>query len=138
MRKSVLYFAKPLCFLLIISFALLDLSVQTARAGMIGTETIMNTEAGMQSRAEVLAFLERQDVQRMMTRQGVNPEEAKMRVASLSDAEVARLSQVIDRMPAGGDASTWFGVALLIFFVILISDLLGYTNILPFVRSPAR
>jgi hypothetical protein len=138
MRKTVLYFAKPLCFLLIFSFMLLDISVHSARAGMIGTEAIINAESEKKSRAEVFAFLERQDVQRVLSRQGVDPEEAKSRVASLSDAEVARVSKVIDRLPAGGNAGTVFGVALLIFFVLLITDILGFTNIFGFVRSPAR
>jgi hypothetical protein len=137
MRKLILFLAKPLCFLLIVSYSLLDLNLQSARAGLIGTETVLNAGADQKSRARVADFFERQEVQQVLNRQGIDPAEARNRVASLSDEAVARVAKVLDRLPAGGDTGTVVGVALLVFFILLVTDILGYTNIFGFAR-PAR
>jgi hypothetical protein len=38
----------------------------------------------------------------------------------------------MDALPAGGDA---LGVALIVFLVLLFTDIMGYTKIFPFTRS---
>lgn len=136
MRKMIRYVAKPLCLFLVVSFALLDLSVHTAKAGMINTETILNTRANEDGRARVTAFLEREDVQQAMVAQGVNPEEAKNRVAALSDAEIGRINGELDRLPAGaGSLGVIIGAAVLIFIVLLVTDILGLTKVFSFTRT---
>jgi hypothetical protein len=135
MRKVIAYLAKPLCFLLIVSYSLLDLNVKSARAGLVGTETVMKVGADQKARSQVSEFLGRQEVQQALIRQGIDPAEARNRVASLSDEEVGRVAKVLDRLPAGGDTGTVVGVALLVFFVLLITDILGYTNLFGFVRG---
>ena len=63
---------------------------------------------------------------------GVNPDEARQRVAALSDQELASLSDKVDHLPAGGD---FFGTVGLIFIILLITDILGFTKIFPFTRA---
>jgi hypothetical protein len=65
----------------------------------------------------------------------VSREQARARVAALSDAEAAELAARIDELPAGG--IDVLGVALIVFLVLLLTDILGYTKIFPFTR-PAR
>ncbi|MBU4177473.1 MAG: PA2779 family protein, partial [Proteobacteria bacterium] len=56
-------------------------------------------------------------------------------VASLSDAELAKISQAMEQMPAGGDAvGAIVGAAVFIFVVLLITDLLGLTHVFSFVN----
>lgn len=62
---------------------------------------------------------------------GVNPADVKARVAALTDAEAADLARNIDTAPAGGI----LGLILLVFLVLLITDILGLTKIFPFTRS---
>ena len=50
---------------------------------------------------KVRTFLSRDDVQREMQALGVDPEEAKQRVNSLSDAELSRIAGHIGEDPAG-------------------------------------
>jgi hypothetical protein len=137
MRELTRHLAKPLCLLLIVSFMLLDLNVQSARAGIIGTETILNVQADENTRARVAAFLQRQDVETALAAKGVSPAEARERVASLSDAEVIRVAEAIDRLPAGGDAAGVLGAILFVLVVLVITDIIGVTNVFPFVR-PTR
>ncbi len=70
---------------------------------------------------------------------GVDPEEARTRVASLSDREIGQIAGQIDRLPAGqGVIVALIGAALFVFLVLLITDLLGLTHVFPFVRHPSR
>lgn len=129
---------KPVSFLLIFSFLLLDFSVQTAQAQLIDTNTVIAVQQGEASRERVAAFLGREDVQQAMIQHGVDAAEARQRVASLSDAELARISQVMEQLPAGGSAvGAIVGAAVLIFIVLLITDILGLTNVFSFV-NPQR
>src|SRR5260221_462869 len=90
-----------------------------AQAGLVSTESV--AVAG--SRERVAAFLERTDVQRQLETLGVAPQEVKSRVAALSDAEVASLAGKIDNLPAGGDGVGVIGLLLLVFLVLLITDI---------------
>ncbi len=125
---------KPVSLLLVFAFLLLDFSVHTATAKMIDTNTVIAVQKDQASRERVAAFLGREDVQQVMVRHGVDVTEAQKRVASLSDAELLRISQTMDQLPAGGGAvGTIVGAALLIFLVLLVTDLLGLTHVYPFV-----
>ena len=105
-----------------------------AQAGLVSTESVQ--AAG--SREKVAAFLERAEVQRELQTLGVAPQDVKSRVAALSDADVASLAGRIDSLPSGGDAiGGIIGVALIVFLVLLITDILGLTKVFPFTR-PVR
>ncbi|PIW84353.1 MAG: hypothetical protein COZ95_10230 [Nitrospirae bacterium CG_4_8_14_3_um_filter_50_41] len=105
---------------------------------MVGTETALNTTEGRNARTRLVNFLNRQDVQTVMVQQGVRPEEARARINSLTDTEVNRISGMMDRLPAGGDAvGALIGAALFVFIVLLITDLLGLTRVYSFVNHPA-
>jgi hypothetical protein len=41
----------------------------------------------------------------------------------------------MDELPAGGDA---LGLLVFIFLVLLFTDIMGFTNIFPFVKHPQR
>jgi hypothetical protein len=66
---------------------------------------------------------------------GVDAAEAKARVDAMTDAEVVEVAARLDHLPAGGSAvGAVIGAIVLIFLVLLITDLLGLTNVFPFVR----
>ena len=126
-------FMKPISLLVIFSFLLLQFSVQQAKAGMIDTDlAIANHDNG---RARILAFLDRPEVQQAMEQQGVARAEAQQRVASLTDAEVTKIAHAMQQLPAGGDGlGTVVGAAVLIFVILLITDIMGLTHLFSFVR----
>jgi len=127
---------KPVSFFLIFSLFLLDFSVQTAKAQMIGTTTVIAAQKQEAVRERVTAFLGRDDVRQAMVQRGVDVAEAQKRVASLSDSELTKISQAMEQLPAGGDAGLGaiVGAAVFIFVVLLITDLLGLTHIFSFVN----
>lgn len=125
---------KPVSFLLIVSFLLLNFSAQPAQAQLIGTNAVIAAQKQAAIREQVTTFLGRDDVQKVMVQHGVDAAEAQKRVASLSDSELTRISHAMERLPAGGDGvSAVVGAAVFIFLVLLITDLLGLTHVFPFV-----
>lgn len=128
-------FMRTISLLLIISFLLLDFSVQTAKAGMITTDTAIAVATAENDRAHLIAFLDRPELQKAMMQQGISGTEAKQRVASLSDTEVTKIAHAMKQLPAGGDAlGTVVGATLLVFFVLLLTDIMGLTRVFPFVK----
>lgn len=107
---------------------------QSAQAVMIGTG-----EAGATApsgRAHISALLERPDVQAQLENLGISKTDAQARVAALSDAEVAAVDNKIGSLPAGGDGI--IGALVLIFVILLITDLLGFTKVFPFTHPIQR
>jgi hypothetical protein len=129
------FIAKPLSIFLIFSFILLDFTAITAKAGLIGTETVINTLQGEKSRSRITAFLNRQEILDVFSSQGIDPLQAQKRVASLTDQEVSEICKVLDQLPAGGNGvGAVVGAAVFIFLVLLVTDLLGLTHVFSFVR----
>jgi len=113
----------------------MTMPLQTVCASMVETETVLSIAQAQNARENILNFLERKDVQEAMIAQGIDPIEAKARVDSLSDAEVMRIAEKMDQVPAGGDGlGILVGAALIIFLVLLFTDIVGYTDIFPFVK----
>jgi uncharacterized protein DUF6627 len=117
-------FKRLLSSLLIVCLAGLGLPVH---AGMLPTD------AANPARARVLTVLERSDVQAQLQANGVSPADVKARVAAMSDDEVAQLAGQIDSLPAGG--TDVLGFILVVFIILLITDILGFTKIFPFTKS---
>ena len=99
-----------------------------ARAGMVATESVLERE-------RITTLLERADVQAQLRAYGVSPADVKARVAALTDAEAAALVAQIDELPAGGDGvGALIGALLIVFLVLLITDILGLTKVFPFTK----
>ena len=129
MRKSV-------AILVIITLSTFSIISTPAHAVMVSTAEILKQSQNYDSRDRLHMFFNRSEVQKHLVAWGVNPEEAKARVDSLTDQEIEEIRARIDQLPAGGDAlGTIVGAALVIFLVLLLTDILGLTDIFPFVKS---
>lgn len=128
-------FAKPVTFLLMSAFLTLSLHMPAAQAALIGTGAVVNATAGHEARARVRAALDRDDIRQALVERGVKPGDVQARVDALSDDEAVSLSARIDQLPAGGDT---LGLLVFVFIVLLITDILGFTDIFPFVKKHGR
>lgn len=117
---------------LLLAASLLGASMAPAQAAMVGTAQALAAEQGTLDRARLASLLEREDLQRQLKAMGVDIQQARDRVASLTDAEVARINGQIEKLPAGGDSV--LGILVLIFIIFVITDALGATDIFPFVH----
>jgi hypothetical protein len=97
-----------------------------ASAAVIGTQEALAVDARQSQIADIQSKLSRDDVRQAMIAMGVQPEQAQLRVSSLSDAELARLQSGLDSLPAGGSFLALVGA---VFVVLLILELTGVINI---------
>ncbi len=112
------------------------LPVRQAMAGLVPTDRVLaETYGDADTRARVETFLGREDVQAQLTALGVDPAEARARVAALSQAEVDAIAGKIDTLPAGqGFLVTFALIAGIIFIIFVITDIAGITNVFTFVK----
>jgi uncharacterized protein YmfQ (DUF2313 family) len=110
-----------------------------AQAAPISTEQVAHVAAASevarspeQARAQVLAAFERQDVQQQLVERGVSIDQARERVAAMTDDEAVAVARHIDTAPAGADV---LGTIVFIFVLLLVTDILGFTKVFPFTRS---
>jgi hypothetical protein len=109
----------------------LSMPLGAAQAALIGTEQVVSPSRADADRARVATFMTRGDVRAEMRRMGVDPAEAERRIAVMSDVEIGQIAARINEAPAG----TLVGAALLVFIILLITDLAGLTDVFPFVKS---
>jgi hypothetical protein len=86
-------------------------------AGLIGTDQVVSAEQALAARGAVSSVVSRADVASQLQSLGLSPEQAKDRVAALSDSEVTQLAGQIQNMPAGADGA---GLVVLILIGVLI------------------
>jgi hypothetical protein len=108
-----------------------------AHAALVASDQLLLGESA--ARAHIAAFLARAEVRRLLAERGVDPSDAQARVAALTDDQARDLAARIDRLPAGGDGvGDVLGALLLIFVILLITDILGLTKVFPFTRPLHR
>ncbi len=123
---------KPLSYIVASSLLALSLHVPAANAAMVGTEAVVQASQALAERDRLRDALNRTEVKQRLVSLGVDPAQVQARVDALTDDEAMRLSKQMDAMPAGGDALGW---VVFIFLVLLITDILGLTDIFPFVKK---
>jgi len=108
------------------------------QAKMVTTDQVLEHADPGSDQKRVESFILREDVQRQFVLLGINPEEAASRVASLSNGEIQQIAGRLDELPAGeGAVGAVVGAILIIFLVLLITDLMGLTDVFPFVKKKA-
>jgi formiminotetrahydrofolate cyclodeaminase len=126
---------KPIAGLVIVALCVFSISWAPAQAAMVSTDEVLKQNKQNLDRERLTILLDRSEVQKQLKAWGVKSEEAKQWIDSLTDREIAEIVNRIDQMPAGGSFGTLVGAAVLVFLVLLITDILGYTDIFPFVKG---
>ena len=110
-----------------------------ARAAMVSTEQVISEDAATEDRERVMNFLGREDVRREMEALSIDPEEAAARAKALSDEEIAQITNKLDETAVGQDAvAAIVGAVVLIFIILMITDLLCWTRVFPFTRCVGK
>jgi len=133
--RTIRRLAKSVSVFVTVSMLSLVVPYQSCLAAVIGTETALDVARGQEARQYLEGVLAREVVQKALTAQGIDPKEAERRVEGLSNAEVVRLAKKVEELPAGGDAlGAIIFAGLFVFVVLLVTDILGYTDVFPFVK----
>jgi len=88
---------------------------QVAQAAMIGTDQAV-TSSSSADRGALLSFINRTDVASQLQALGLDPANAKDRVAAMTDNEVQSLAGRINSLPAGADS----GAVVLLLVIIAV------------------
>ena len=125
--------------ILVVSLCALGLPIPAVQAELVATDRVETTrQDGLSGRELLGSLLDRADVRAALERQGVSTDDAKARVNALSDNEVERLAARFDSLPAAGngfESALWLG--FLVFVILLVTDILGFTKVFSFTR-PAK
>lgn len=117
---------------LLLSLSLIGLSCGPAQAAMISNHQILNTAAPDNEKNALLQTLARADVQAQMSKLGVDSADIVSRVNQMTQQEIAQLNQKMADLPAGSGV---LGVILVVFIVLVITDIIGATNVFSFVHQ---
>jgi hypothetical protein len=107
-----------------------------AQAALVSTERLVQAQQAQSERERLATSLNREDVKQQLLAYGVKPVDVQARVDGLTDQEVQTLAAQMDTLPAGGTDP--LGLAVFVFLVLLLTDILGYTDIFPFVVKQHR
>jgi hypothetical protein len=125
--------------ILVVSMCSLGLPVPVAQAELVATDRIEGAgQAWPPARERLGSLLDRTDVRAALERHGVSADDARARVNALSDDEVERVAARFDSLPAAGngfESVLWIG--FLVFVILLVTDILGFTKVFSFTR-PAK
>ena len=108
------------------------LLASTATASVISTDKMVAEYSESSERAEMKAVLASEDVRARLMELGVSPADVEARIDSLTPTELAMLHERMDELPAGAGAG---GLLLLLVLIFFITDILGVTDIFPFVNA---
>jgi hypothetical protein len=120
---------KSISILMTVILVMISAPVPSVFAAMVGTEAMLVNQDTQNARDQLRSFLDREDIQSRLTARGIDPAEAKTRIDSLSDAEIMQIADKIDQLPAGGSFwGTVLYLAIIAFIVLVVLELLGYTD----------
>jgi predicted PurR-regulated permease PerM len=123
---------RPIAVFLSLLLALMPLL--PAQAAMIGNQQIINQNQSHQTRDSLQRLFEQETARQQLQAWGVSPDQIKSRIDSLTNAELARINQQVNDLNAGSGV---LGILLVIFIVFVITDVIGATDIFPFIH-PVR
>ena len=126
------YFRRILALLL--SISLFFFAIGQAQAAIVSNGQVINQAQQSNDRNTLLQTIMRSDVQAQLLGMGVSAADLESRINQMTQDEVAQLSQQIDQLPAG---SGGLGLVVLVFLVFVITDVIGATDIFPFIH-PVR
>ena len=134
-------FSRGLCLVLALCLVPLGPGIRLAHAELVSTAAVVGADHGDAAphRQRVHRFLDRADVRSQLEELGISSDEAHRRVAALTNAEIAQINGRLDEVPAGGSfAGAVLGVILVVFLVLVITDLLGASDVFPFIDPLPR
>ena len=114
-----------------LSLVLVLIPLLPAQAAMVDNTRIISEQQAALDRAAILAMLDQDIAVQQLESWGVEPGMARARINRLTAQELADINGQLDELRAGGDI---LGILLVIFIVFVITDVLGATDIFPFIH----
>ena len=119
---------------LLLSISLIMLPMFNAQAAMVANAQVIDRMQQQTDRDAVLQLLQQKEARDYLISMGVQPRDVEQRVNMMTSEELTQLNAQMAELPAGGDI---LGLLLLLFIIFIITDIIGATDIFPFVH-PVR
>ena len=110
------------------------LGMSQASAAVFSSEQVIAHQQFNFNKAQVLSFVDSAEVQNKLIELGVSPADAKQRIANMTAEELNALNTQMKEMPAGGVV----GAIVTVLAIIALLDLLGVTDVYPFINPINR
>ncbi|WP_444677397.1 PA2779 family protein [Halomonas sp. E19] len=121
----------PFLILALVLGSLTAVAAPSPGTSLISTQAALSAERQNADRERIQEILSRTEVQEQLIAQGVDLAEVDARVAALTDEEARLMAEQLEQLPAGASV---VGALLVVFIVLLVTDILGLTNVFPFTR----
>ena len=102
----------------------------TSIAQVVSSEQVMHTQVAHYNKQKLIQVVSREDMQEKLFALGVNHTDAVNRINAMTDSEVAELNAQLSEQKAGGIV----GAVITILAFLAITDLIGVTDVYPFIK----
>ncbi len=109
------------------------LGLSQAMAGSYSSDQVIAQQQFQYNKQQVLSFVSDAAVQQKLIELGVSPTDAEQRIANMTHDELNALNSQLNEMPAGGIV----GTVVTVLVVVAVLDLMGLTDVYPFI-NPIR
>lgn len=116
---------------LILSIALISASIGNVQAAIVSNDQLIHKIDQANDKAALLQTIKRADVQAQLSSMGVSSTDVETRIDQMTQEEIAQLNQNMAELPAGASV---LGIVVLIFVIFVITDVIGATDIFPFIH----
>ena len=113
---------------------MLVLGMGQASAAVFSSEQVIAKQQFNFNKQQVLSFVDSAEVRNKLIELGVSPADAKQRIANMTAEELNALNTQMNDMPAGGVV----GAIVTVLAIIALLDLLGVTDVYPFINPINR
>jgi hypothetical protein len=110
---------RPVFIFMVLVALSIALPCHYALAALVATDSVADSAGAADARGRLMQVLANAEVRAALAAQGLDPEEAQARIASLTDAEVRQIAGQLDQLPAGGDG-IWVAVAILVIVLLVV------------------
>ncbi len=113
-----------------IACSMLLLVAGSAMADVYSSDQVIANQQFNYNKQQVLSFVGDAAVQNKLIELGVSPADAQLRIANMTQDELNALNTQLNEMPAGGI----IGTIVTVLVVVAVLDLMGITDVYPFIR----
>jgi hypothetical protein len=121
--------AKPISILAVILLVLMSTLCQPAAAAMVGTEKFLISDRNQETRSYLQQMMSRKEIQEALVARGIDLQEAKIRIDSLTDGEIEQILEKINDLPAGGIDAAF--VLIIVGVIVVLFIIVEYTSAVP-------
>ena len=121
--------AKPISILAIILLLSMSTLNQPAVAAMVGTEKLLISDRNEETRSYLQQMMSRKDIHEALVAHGIDLQEARIRIDSLTDSEIELILKKITDLPAGGVDAAF--VLILVGIIVVLIIIVEYTSAVP-------